>query len=156
MRILIVSDTHGDIDYFNEVIDREGHFDMVLHCGDGAGDADYFEMKADCPVYAVRGNCDLFSRETNTRIVTVCGKRIYMEHGTRICYFEKTQFDRLAKENNVEVILYGHTHRQRLEKTENTWIINPGSLARPRDGKSGYVVMTVDAEGKIQAEAKQL
>ena len=79
MRILIVSDTHGDIDFFNEVITKEGRFDMVLHCGDGSGESDYFEKRADCPVYAVKGNCDIFSHESNTRIVTVAGKRLYMD-----------------------------------------------------------------------------
>lgn len=156
MRILIVSDTHGDIDYFNDVIGREGRFDMVIHCGDGSGEADYFEKRADCPVYAVKGNCDLFSREPITRIVTVCGKRLYVEHGVRICGFERAEFDRFARDNNVDAILYGHTHRQRLERTDRTWIINPGSLARPRDGSKSYVILTVGDDGKMEFEGKTL
>lgn len=156
MRILIVSDTHGDIDFFNEVITKEGRFDMVLHCGDGSGESDYFEKRADCPVYAVKGNCDIFSHESNTRIVTVAGKRLYMEHGVRICNYEKIEFDRFASDNKVDAIIYGHTHRQRIEKTDKVFIVNPGSLARPRDGGNSYVVLTIGNDGVMNFEGKRI
>ena len=40
MRILVISDTHGDLQHLETVLTEEDEFDMLLHCGDICGDED--------------------------------------------------------------------------------------------------------------------
>ena len=48
MKILIVSDTHGRHRNLEEVLDREGPIDMLVHLGDVEGGEDYICALADC------------------------------------------------------------------------------------------------------------
>jgi predicted phosphodiesterase len=54
------------------------------------------------------------------------------------------------------VILYGHTHVQKMLSQKGKWIINPGSISRPRDGYPSYVAMKTDGNGGFEFEAKRL
>ena len=57
-RILIVSDTHGRLNYFKEMLARTGKPDRLIHLGDSEGQQDEIARLAGCPVDIVRGNCD--------------------------------------------------------------------------------------------------
>ena len=61
MKILIVSDTHGRHGNLDEVLEREGKIDMLLHLGDVEDDEHYIEAIAECPVHMLSGNNDFFS-----------------------------------------------------------------------------------------------
>ena len=60
-RILIVSDTHGRLNYFKEMLARTGKPDRLIHLGDSEGQQDEIARLAGCPVDIVRGNCDYSS-----------------------------------------------------------------------------------------------
>ncbi|MCR5128303.1 MAG: metallophosphoesterase family protein, partial [Lachnospiraceae bacterium] len=48
MRILVISDTHGDLQHLETVLAEEGDFDMLLHCGDICGDEDRVRQMVMC------------------------------------------------------------------------------------------------------------
>ena len=83
IRILVFSDTHGDIRGCERVADTLP-WDYILHAGDYAGD--YRELKAKYPdknVIGVLGNNDFYSVLKNELLIVIGDKRIFMTHGHR-------------------------------------------------------------------------
>ena len=78
MKILVVSDTHGDISGVQEALRREGPVDYVFHLGDNARDAARIQTTAH--MVSVLGNCD-FGGAPLTETVFLCGKRLLLTHG---------------------------------------------------------------------------
>lgn len=156
MRILVISDTHGNTDNFDILLEKEERFDFIIHCGDGAFDINYIEDRSRCEVYTVRGNCDMISRASSNIVKEVEEKRVYVEHGVHLSILQDKELMDFAKFNKVDVIMYGHTHIQRIEKLGDVWVVNPGSLSKPRDGFPSYVVMTTDGNGGFTFEGKRL
>ncbi len=132
-RILVVSDTHGRKDRLLEAILAQPQAKVVIHLGDGIREAE--EMADRFPkliFYIVRGNCDLFSPShiPPLREETVGGRRLFMTHGH--LYGVKEDLYRLecaARERQVHMALFGHTHRPLSTYHEGLYLFNPGSLA---------------------------
>ena len=59
MKVLIVSDTHGQDENLEETVLREAPFDYLIHCGDVEGREIFIEALAECPCTIVAGNNDL-------------------------------------------------------------------------------------------------
>ena len=55
MRVLIVSDTHGSHRNLDEVLERVGKIDALIHMGDVENGEHYIEAVADCETYMVAG-----------------------------------------------------------------------------------------------------
>ena len=54
----------------------------------------------------------------------------------------------LAVKNGYDIVLYGHTHVQKVENRNGIYIANPGSLALPRDGAEGkFILLEFDQNG---------
>ena len=84
MRIGIVSDSHGDVRVFNDMLAVPGvaEVELWLHAGDFAPDADDLELLSGRRVVRVLGNCDLFVDGVyDETVVEVAGHRIFLTHG---------------------------------------------------------------------------
>ena len=81
MKILVVSDTHRHAENFEKVYEKVKPVDAVLHLGDMEGQEDLIRSIADCPVYFVKGNCDLHTDEPLERELSLGGVKILMAHG---------------------------------------------------------------------------
>lgn len=157
MKILIVSDTHGSIRNFDEVIEREKDIDMLLHMGDVEGDDDYMEAVLDCPVHIVAGNNDFFSRLPRELEIAIGKYKVFMTHGHG--YYVSMDTNRLkqaALARQADIVMYGHTHRPEIELGDNVIVINPGSLSYPRQAgrKATYIIMEVNAKGEAEFTLK--
>ena len=53
-----------------------------------------------------------------------------------------------AKENDCDILLYGHTHRADVEEIGGVLTINPGSIWYPRDGNPPSYARILLEEGK--------
>ena len=109
MRILVVSDSHGDYRSLKKAIAAQPTAEVIVHCGDGANEVESLEI--DFPekqLIAVRGNCDWSSMLPPTEIAQVGGKRLFVTHG------------HLYQ-------AYGHTHCAMNEYDDGLYIMNPGS-----------------------------
>lgn len=159
MKILIVSDTHGRDRELEKAVEREGHFDRLIHCGDVEGRDCFIEALADCPCCMVSGNCDFFSDLPRDEELFIEGNKIFVTHGHQ--YAVSTGLYGLmeeARRRGCSVIIFGHTHRPLVEWNNGFLIVNPGSLSYPRQEgrKPTYAVMTTDGKGKLNVEIRCL
>jgi len=89
----------------------------------------------------------------HSSLLTAAGKKILICHG----HLQGIDFgDELAlfeaNETGATIILHGHTHVPRQERTENKLIVNPGSISRPRGGfDPTFAVLTI--KGSFQDAA---
>ncbi|MFN2926323.1 metallophosphoesterase family protein [Lachnospiraceae bacterium YH-ros2228] len=151
MRILIVSDSHGDRKYIDQAIERVEP-DMICHLGDAQGDDIHIQAMGNCPLYIVRGNCDSDLSLPLEETFDLEGHRVLMAHGH---YFGgspstiEAGLRREAEKNHCDIIMYGHTHIPVLREDPDLTILNPGSIARPRqDGrKHSYIVLEITKKG---------
>ena len=134
MRIGVFSDSHGDISNARRFYDRLAPLDCLFHLGDYAADGEKLAKLFDCPVYAVRGNCDFRSDEPMERQVDLGGKRFLLLHGHQ--YYSLSALLYRGEEVHADMVLYGHTHVPDLSADGPRLLLNPGSLARPRGGSA--------------------
>lgn len=147
MRILLVSDSHGNVDFIKENIDRIGKIDRVFHLGDYARDVEKIKDILDLPIDLIKGNNDLFDPHEEEKLIHLEGVTIFLTHGHKYGVYKGT--DRLyykGLEVGADLVLYGHTHLYNYDDRGGMKILNPGSISLPRDGKKSMVIL--DIEGK--------
>ena len=149
MKILVVSDTHGHTKNLERVLEKVGDIDLFIHCGDLEGGEDYIRALVDVPCYMVAGNNDWFSDLQREMEISVDDYRIWITHGNN--YGASMGPERLLEEaaaRNVDVVMYGHTHRPLIEYQDNIVIVNPWSLSYPRQNgrKPSYLIMEIDRD----------
>ena len=159
MRVLIISDTHGIHDNFDRLLEVEQPFGQIIHLGDTEGGEDYIEAAAGCPVAAVRGNNDYFSDLPGEQIIEIEGRRIFMTHGHY--YYVVAGVEKLIKEaggRDVDMVLFGHTHRPLIRREDGLTVLNPGSLSYPRQEgrRPSYIVMQTGTDKNFEIFLKYL
>ncbi len=159
MKILIVSDSHGRHGNLEEVLEKEGPLDMLIHLGDVEGGEDYIEAIADCETHFVCGNNDYFSRLPFDREINIGGIKALITHGhTHYVSFVRNDLVETALEAGVQVAMYGHTHLPMLEIKPDLTVLNPGSISYPRQEgrRPSYIIMTVNEKGDAEYNIKFL
>ena len=153
MKVLIVSDTHRKDDSLYKIITESGPFDMLIHLGDSEGSEEKITGWAgeNCQVHMVLGNNDFFSDPDREKEITIGKYRILLTHGHY--YNVSLGVERLeleARERNLDIVMYGHTHRPFYEVHNGVIVLNPGSLSYPRQEgrKPSYMIMEVDETGE--------
>ena len=136
MRIIVFSDTHGNLSAVKKIFRRNGNADLFIFLGDGEREVDqvrhhYLDQK----VLQVSGNCDFGSfTKTSDIYMTPSGLKIFFTHGHR--WAVKYTTDKLleqAKSINAQIVLFGHTHCRYYEYGDGVHILTPGSAGNPRD-----------------------
>ena len=161
MKILVVSDTHGDYRRLDAVIAKEKPFDMLIHCGDVQGDIGALLEGAEYPYYAVKGNCDTFSSLPELLTLKVGYYTLMITHGHKLdVKYTKKLLLSAARKNHADVVLYGHTHIPEAyrAKDQGTLVVNPGSLAYPGQFPRvpTYAVLTISDDALPAAEIREL
>lgn len=133
-KVLVLSDSHGDVDAMERAAARERP-DLILHLGDLCRDFD--ELRRRLPMTQamqnVCGNCDGFTEVPDQRVLLVEGKRILMMHGHR--YEVKLGYSRAmwaAREAEADILLCGHTHIALDRDLMGLHLMNPGSCRGSR------------------------
>lgn len=152
MKVLIISDSHGRDENIKYVIDRVKPIDLLIHLGDFNGNYDYIKQFVDCPIEVVCGNNDFFCNVESDKLIKISDYKVFLTHGHR--YGVSLGLDRIKKvgrQVESDIVMFGHTHRPIIEKHENLWIINPGSISLPRqsDGLPTYIIMDIDNSGLV-------
>ena len=157
MSILIVSDTHRHEENLEIVLQREKNLDMLIHLGDSEGSEDYIRTIAECPCYIVKGNNDYFS-DLNRDIKMTIGKyRVLLTHGHH--YYVSLGTETIISEGraqDMDIVMFGHTHRPLVDIREDITVLNPGSLSYPRqEGRiPTYIMMTIDDKEEAHYEIR--
>ena len=146
MRILVLSDTHGDFYSMKKALDAQPNAEAIIHCGDGAEQFDYIKQTcADKTIVGVRGNCDFSSKLPPVEVKEIGGKKIFVTHG-HLYNAKYTIMDLIyaAREQGADILLFGHTHMPYVGWLGRVLLINPGALM---DGR--YAELTLEGERAI-------
>ncbi len=96
MKILLVSDAHGNIELMEELVRIYPDMDLYLDAGDNQ--SSIYQIN---PYRAVKGNCDYYPYEEHVFISTSAGA-IFMRH---LPYIENKEL------KGVRLFIHGHTHK---------------------------------------------
>ncbi len=129
MKILVLSDSHGNITNMVQAVGRENPR-MIFHLGDCWRDGERLhDHFPDIPFQQVRGNCDFRSQEAVEQLLCLEDKRILLCHGHTYGVKQPLLAAGLAaEEKNLDVFLFGHTHRPLVDMRGKTLFLNPGSI----------------------------
>ena len=157
MKILIISDTHGNEENFDMIIENEKDIDMLFHLGDLQGADGYISLMSKCPCFMVAGNNDFHTKLKKELFVDIPGHRVMLTHGHY--YYVNYGYENLvtgAKANGADMVIFGHTHKPYEAIINDVLVINPGSLSYPRqEGRvPTYMIMNVDDNGLYSIELK--
>lgn len=150
MKILVMSDSHGRRDLVKKIIQKHEDTAMVLHLGDVLEDvSDMPPLFPDRKFVWVRGNCDVYRDDPLHTCVTVDGVTLFMAHGHSFAvHYGLTALTQEALRRGAQICLYGHTHVPCNRYQNGLYIMNPGSLSRPRDSsRAGYGLIEICPEG---------
>lgn len=150
MRILVISDSHNYVlDSQLERINEFGSFDILIHCGDKYKDAEKFADKLNInKMYRVPGNCDFGVNEKKLVLTEIIeGKKFLITHGH--VHNVKSGIEKLkeyAKERNMDVVIYGHTHCPQNEIIDNILFFNPGSTIFSKRGDESFGILEISSD----------
>lgn len=140
MKILVFSDSHGAMGKMVEAMEHERPH-HVFFLGDHYRDGiELSELYPDIPMDIVRGNCD-WGRGPDMRVVELEGVRFLLTHGH--LQYVKSGLDELlqeAKNRQVQVACFGHTHLAKVVYRDGIYLMNPGS-AGGCHAREGYGVI---------------
>jgi len=145
MRIGVLSDTHihQAEEIPAEVVTAFSKVDLIVHAGDFVGSAVLDGLKRLSEVKAVHGNVDsmkLRSLLPEKEIFMVGTKKVGITHG----WGSPDGIENRVKEllGDVDIIIYGHSHRARIEQIGKVLFFNPGP------GWQSFGILTIDEDTK--------
>ncbi len=149
MRVLVISDSHHRTAAIDKVLFAQPTAKYVFFLGDNATDIEDFQyLYSDKTFFSVCGNCDYNSFLPTIGVETVGGRRIFYTHGHT--FGVKNTLERLkkaAQQNNCDIALFGHTHISKTVYEDGVYLVNPGSVSSPRDGRPSYAVIDIEENG---------
>ena len=154
MLVGVVSDTHNNIKNIKKIINlfNEAQVELVIHTGD-ISKAETLRnfSELDAPLVGVFGNNDRVEEglkevceEYNFKFqepplsLTLENKKIAVFHEPDLIK------DYIKEHKDIDLILYGHTHRHKEEKIDKTVYFNPGESAGSMEGKSALGVVNLN------------
>lgn len=138
VKIAVLSDTHGLLR--PEVTQILRGCNAIVHGGDINRQSILDELSEIAPVYAVRGNNDKEWAEAlpETLTFTLYGIRFFMVHNKK----------RIPEDTgDVDIIVYGHSHKYEEKYAEGKLFLNPGSCGPRRFTQPvTFAVLEVEAD----------
>lgn len=147
MKLLVVSDNHGDEFLMNEIYSLyDEEVEVWLHCGD----SEFDEFHPLWNSYTtVLGNMDI-TNAFETELVNHFKDVKYVQVHGHLHQVKRSldQLADLAKKNDAQFAFYGHTHIPKVDYEDSVYLINPGSLTQPKGGykKGSYAIVDIDDE----------
>ncbi|MCI8831277.1 MAG: phosphodiesterase [Lachnospiraceae bacterium] len=162
MKVLFASDIHGSAYFCQrllEIYGQSGADRLIL-----LGDILYHGPRNDLPrdynpkqviamlnqykdqIYAIRGNCDTevdqmvleFPILADYALLALNNKTFYATHG------HKYNQDNLPPMMPGDILIHGHTHLLKAERTEPITVLNPGSVSIPKGGNPNTYALLED------------
>jgi putative phosphoesterase len=158
MKIGIIFDTHDNLKNLGKALAQleERGSKIVIHCGDLVSPFMFKELaKFDGEAHIVFSYQDIGSLvnlvkddkaitnfknliiHDEFRELEIKGKKIAFVHNDKLA-------ELLAKTDRHSAVFYGHNHEAKIEKINNTLLVNPGELAGVKADKLSFAIY--DAE----------
>lgn len=154
MKIIVVSDTHGDTESLIRFLKKsENDFSEIWYLGDFFSDGETIAKAFNVPVVSVKGNCDLGVNGPENRVIERLGHKIWLTHGH--LYGVKNTLTTLyykALEKECDLVCFGHTHRALIQEEHSVKLFNPGSPSRPYIGQPASIGKVILSENYINTE----
>lgn len=140
MIIGVISDTHGLLR--EEVINNLSDCQLIIHAGD-IGNGDIIKRLEEITnTIFVYGNIDkVESFDAKEKIIEVNDTRIYLIHNIKDIKCD-------LKGKKVNIVVYGHSHKSKINVEDDILYLNPGSIG-PRRFKLGTTMMKLYIEEDI-------
>lgn len=140
MKILLVSDSHGHNEILKNLVRQYPNMNFYFHAGDSQSSP--YEI---APFISVKGNCDYDEDFMDHIKINTPYGNLYMTHKPLIN-------PNIIKENDIKILINGHTHVPQIKKVEDLYILNPGSVVYPRlDNSPSYMIIDIEKD-KIDAK----
>ena len=157
MKILIASDTHGNLVALSHVLSfgKIQGVEAIIHCGDWCdGQAVKTILKVDIPLYAVMGNCDEAHKEEVWEVLQGATEKnqnlleTELDNRKIAIAHQPEKISSHIQSGKFDAIFHGHLHMSASVKTTgNTLIVNPGALgSTPKPSFAIYDTKTNTAE----------
>ena len=156
MRVLVVSDSHGDVGRLEDILfacSQRGSLDRIIHLGDGARDMDRVAdmVSAEFPratVHLLKGNNDFAATHLPAELTLPLGSQsIFATHGHLFGVKRGLQrLDEVSAKSGCQVTLFGHTHVPAMFM-KCTLLLNPGSVM---DGC--YLLLSLDEKRQVKPQ----
>ena len=114
MKILVLSDSHGNLENMVQAVERENPR-MILHLGDCWREAERLHDRfPEIPFHQVPGNCDFRPQEPAEQLLFLEDKRVLMCHGHTYRVKQSLLLaGYAAEEQNLDLFLFGHDRRKK-------------------------------------------
>jgi putative phosphoesterase len=141
-KICILSDSHGFI--HPEVVKIANQCDIAIHAGDVINEATLSQLKPKQKLIAIKGNNDDHIGSLNKiEFLEFPSGKIAIEHGHLHGQHKPSHESLRVAYPDAKVIIYGHTHKQVIDKESTPWVINPGASGETRN-HGGSKCFTMD------------
>lgn len=160
MKLFIISDIHGSLYYLKkvmEIFEKENYDKLVI-----LGDELYHGPRNPLPkdyspkevieilnkykdkIIAVRGNCDSevdqmvlnYPIMSDYSMIYLGNKRVFLTHG------HIYNIDNPLPMSEGDILLYGHFHIPMIEKKDERYFFNPGSISLPKNNsKHSFAIL---------------
>jgi len=155
MKIIAISDTHIKTGSIIEslpmgLVTLIKQADIVIHAGDFVTKQAFEELRGICRLEAVYGNMDEMKLKNllhERKIIKADGVKIGIVHEATLSINDTTGARYMAKEMDVDVLVFGHIHKPVIEKSD-VLLVCPGSPTAPRLSEPGAVELIIQ-DGKI-------
>ena len=167
MKILILSDSHGDSATMCGAVKKEQP-DMIIYLGDGIADTEEVSQRyPNIKMIKSLGNID--SKNENEewiKYAEICGKRFMMTHGHTFYFYTDAEITQsgmadarqkilaFMSENNIDIALHGHIHEPFIYYHCMTpgWIMCPGRIGCDDTSsiKPIYGVLKIKESGALE------
>ncbi len=158
MRIIVLSDTHSSPLPAALIRDIRSA-DMIVHAGDFSDLEVYRQLKAMKDIRAVHGNMDgaaLHDALPKQTVFECEGVRVGLVHGDGSPKGTAARLGRLFKGQDVQVVVFGHSHEPYNEMVDGVLFFNPGSPTDTiRSPYLSYGVLELK-DGKVKAKIVRL
>ena len=148
VKIGVISDTH--------IPDRTEHIpqavlnafkqvDLIIHAGDIISLGVIDELKSVCPkVVVVAGNMDqeaVRKKYPVKQVLEILGQRVGLMHGAGSAAHLLELLNDAFKEDDCDLIIFGHSHKAMNELIGKVLFFNPGSATDPTVAYNSYGVI---------------
>lgn len=124
MKIGVISDTHGLLR--DEVIENLQGCDYIIHAGDIGSEEILDKLQGIAKTFAVRGNND----KEGYALKLPDFKEIEMDEV--LIYVTHNKADIPKELREIDLIIYGHSHKYSEDNIDGIIYLNPGSCGRKR------------------------
>ncbi|MBV0925623.1 metallophosphoesterase [Halomicroarcula limicola] len=149
--LTVISDTHGTDGHRleGETLAAVREADRVVHAGDFTTetvlDAVESETTALTAVYGNNDTRGVRGRLTDVATLSWAGLTVLVVHGHE---HTETALSMLARQEDADVVVVGHSHRPELAELDGRLLVNPGSYADPRRYEPAHAELDVE-DGRL-------